>query len=72
MSDISIRLRELRAAGYPNLPAVLRPHQEEAIQNVTGGFHTVLHLPTNAGKTLPQIITCLFGKGGKPKSNSKA
>ena len=37
--------------------------QEDAIASVLEGKHTVLHLATGSGKTLPQITSCLFTDG---------
>ena len=42
----------------------LPPWQVDAIESIVGGENVGLFVPTGSGKTLPQLVSCLFfGEG---------
>ena len=49
---------------YHSLPPSLHPWQVDAIESIVGGENVGLFVPTGSGKTLPQLVSCLFfGEG---------
>ena len=45
---------------YHSLPPSLHPWQVDAIESIVGGENVGLFVPTGSGKTLPQLVSCLF------------